>query len=50
VPDVLHATPLVQPGKEAELVFTAPAVPGEYPLVCTFPGHWRVMRGMLVVE
>jgi len=50
VPEVLQATPLVQPGKEAELVFTAPAVPGEYPLVCTFPGHWRVMRGVLVVE
>ena len=49
-PEVLHATPLVQPGKEAELVFTAPAEPGKYPLVCTFPGHWRVMRGVLVVE
>jgi len=47
---VLHATPLVQPGQKAELLFTAPAAPGSYPYLCTFPGHWRVMRGVLVVE
>ncbi len=47
---VLHATPLVQPGQTAELLFTAPAAPGSYPYICTFPGHWRVMRGVLVVE
>lgn len=47
---VLHATPLVQPRRKAELVFTAPAAPGDYPFICTFPGHWRMMRGVLVVE
>ncbi len=53
IPDsklVLHSTPLVQPLQEAELRFTAPAQPGRYPYLCTFPGHWRVMRGELVVE
>ena len=53
VPDsklVLHSTPLVQPRQEAQLAFTAPAEPGHYPYVCTFPGHWRLMRGVLVVE
>ncbi len=47
---ILHATPLVQPKQKAELVFTAPAAPGSYPFICTFPGHWRIMRGVLVVE
>jgi azurin len=47
---VLHATPLVQPRQKAELVFTAPAAPGSYPFICTFPGHWRLMRGVLLVE
>jgi putative heme-binding domain-containing protein len=27
----------------------APSEPGIYPYVCTFPGHWVVMKGMLVV-
>ena len=53
VPDsvkVLYATPLVQPKRSAELQFTAPSEPGNYPFLCTFPGHWRMMRGNLVVE
>jgi len=53
VPDskqVLYATPLVNPGGRAELEFKAPSQPGVYSYLCTFPGHWRVMRGNLVVE
>ena len=54
VPDtplVLHATRLLSEGDTARLTFTAPAKPGEYPFVCTFPGHWVRMYGvMLVVE
>jgi azurin len=49
-PKVLHATPLVNPAGRAELTFTAPALPGRYPYLCTFPGHWRIMRGVLIVE
>jgi azurin len=49
-PRILHATPLVEPGRRAELAFTAPATPGRYPYLCTFPGHWRMMRGILIVE
>ncbi len=49
-PKVLHATPLVNPNARAELVFTAPTQPGSYPYLCTFPGHWRIMRGVLIVE
>ena len=48
-PDVLFATPLVNPGKSFRLTFNAPAEPGEYPFLCSFPGHWRVMQGVLIV-
>ena len=48
--DVLFATPLVNPGKSFRLTFTAPAEPGEYPFLCSFPGHWRMMRGVLTVK
>ena len=30
--------------------FTAPSVPGDYPFVCTVPGHWQTMRGVLRVR
>jgi hypothetical protein len=29
--------------------FNAPSQPGVYPYVCTFPGHWVIMKGVLVV-
>ncbi len=49
VPEVLHATKLLNPGEIYTLKFTAPDVPGEYPFVCTFPGHWRMMNGIMTV-
>lgn len=49
-PAVLSATPLVNPGGRSELSFNAPKVPGRYAFLCTFPGHWRIMRGDLLVE
>jgi azurin/glucose/arabinose dehydrogenase len=49
-PSVLSATPLVNPGGRSEISFTAPRAPGRYAFLCTFPGHWRIMRGDLVVE
>ncbi len=47
---VLYATALINPNGKAELKFDAPKEAGSYPFLCTFPGHWRVMRGVLVVE
>jgi glucose/arabinose dehydrogenase/azurin/lysophospholipase L1-like esterase len=47
---ILHASGLLDPGTTEELNFTAPAEPGRYPFICTFPGHWRIMKGVLVVE
>lgn len=49
VPEVLWATRLVSPGETVTLRFTAPRVPGDYPFVCTFPGHWRGMNGIMQV-
>jgi azurin len=48
-PKVLHATHLVQPGKSETLAFEAPREPGEYGYVCTFPGHWVRMYGVMLV-
>jgi uncharacterized cupredoxin-like copper-binding protein len=50
-PAVLYSTKLVKEGETERLEFTAPKEPGEYVYVCTFPGHWVRMYGvMLVVE
>lgn len=49
IPEVLFHTPLVNPGDRYTLEFTAPAEPGDYPYVCTFPGHWRGMNGIMRV-
>lgn len=48
-PKVLHASHLVQPGKSETLSFDAPKDPGEYGYVCTFPGHWVRMYGVMLV-
>jgi azurin len=49
MPEVLQATPLVNPNEKVTLTFTAPDKPGEYPYICTFPGHWRIMQGVMKV-
>jgi azurin len=48
-PKVLHASKLVQPGKSDTFAFEAPKAPGEYGYVCTFPGHWVRMYGVMLV-
>ena len=49
-PKILLSTPLVNPRAKHEVVFVVPTKPGRYPYLCTFPGHWRLMRGVLLVE
>jgi len=49
-PDTLAWTDMVQPQGEFQIHFTAPAEKGDYPYLCTFPGHWMVMNGVLTVE
>lgn len=48
-PEVLFAIRLLQPGETLQARFTAPKQPGNYPFVCTFPGHWRTMNGIVQV-
>ena len=49
MPEVLYATPMLNPGGKYTLTIKVPDVPGDYPYVCTFPGHWRIMNGILRV-
>ncbi|SHI98655.1 PVC-type heme-binding CxxCH protein [Pseudozobellia thermophila] len=49
IPEVLFATAIVNPEEGVTLSFTAPMEPGEYPFLCTFPGHWRIMQGVMKV-
>lgn len=46
---VLFHTALLQPETSESIYFVAPATPGEYSFVCTFPGHASVMRGIIKV-
>lgn len=48
-PGVLFWTPLIGSDETFRLNFTAPAQDGNYPFICTFPGHWRMMKGILRV-
>jgi azurin len=50
IPEVLFATKMIGPQELYTLTFTAPTTPGNYPFVCTFPGHWRMMNGIMIVE
>lgn len=47
---VLAATRVLNPGESATLTLTVPGQPGEYPYLCTFPGHGAVMRGVMRVR
>jgi len=49
MPEVLQASALVNPNEKIVLRFTVPEKPGEYPYICTFPGHWRIMQGIMKV-
>lgn len=47
--DILAHTKLVMPNASETIEFTAPAEAGDYPYICTFPGHWLLMRGVMHV-
>ena len=48
--DVICYTDVVEPKNEAAIYFQVPKEPGRYPYLCTFPGHWMVMNGELIVK
>ena len=43
-------TALTLPETSDTIFFNAPATPGDYDFVCTFPGHSQLMKGVLRVE
>ena len=47
--NVIAGSAVAAPGQTVTVEFTAPAV-GTYGFVCTFPGHFMKMNGVLIVE
>jgi azurin len=45
-PDILAKTKLLDSGQTDAIEFTCPPA-GEYPYLCTFPGHAAMMKGVL---
>ncbi|MGC6436336.1 MAG: PVC-type heme-binding CxxCH protein, partial [Verrucomicrobiales bacterium] len=48
--EVLWSTPQLKQNTSHTLRFNAPKEPGEYPYLCTFPGHWVIMKGVMKVK
>ncbi|MEZ6057099.1 MAG: GDSL-type esterase/lipase family protein [Planctomycetaceae bacterium] len=49
---IIEAGHMIGPTRRAQievLRFNAPTEPGVYPYVCTFPGHWVIMNGVMIV-
>ena len=46
---VVAHTKLLGGGESDEITFTAPAA-GEYPFICSFPGHFAIMQGVMTVK
>lgn len=48
-PRVIDASRMLEAGQSETLKLTAPEDEGTYEFVCTFPGHWSVMKGEMIV-
>lgn len=50
--EVIRHTPLMEYNTwwHCRYNFINPDEPGQYPSICSFPGHWKQMRGILTVE
>ncbi|MCB1228641.1 MAG: hypothetical protein KDN19_00145 [Verrucomicrobiae bacterium] len=49
-PRIIVATQLLDPHASEAIYFEAPEEPGDYPFVCTVPGHSLLMRGTIRVQ
>ena len=47
--DVIAYTKIIGAGETAVVEFDAPE-PGEYDFLCSFPGHYSIMKGKFIVE
>lgn len=50
IDNVLAHTDLIGGGETTQIEFTAPTTPGNYPYVCSFPGHYVTMHGTFIVN
>jgi azurin len=49
--DIVAHTALAGAGETVEVVFKVPAAAGDYPFICSFPGHFQAgMKGTLAVK
>ena len=46
---IVAHTKMLGGGESDQLTFTAPAA-GEYPFICSFPGHFAIMQGVMTVK
>lgn len=46
---IVAHTKMLGGGESDEITFTAPAA-GEYPYLCSFPGHFAIMQGVMTVK
>ncbi len=46
---IYAATSMAQPGETVRVSFTAPSEPGVHRFICTYPGHYASMQGVLVI-
>ena len=47
---ILEHSSMLNANQSEVMRFTAPDKPGVYPYLCTFPGHWILMKGEMVVK
>jgi azurin len=47
--EMVAHTKMLGGGESDEITFTAPA-PGDYPFICSFPGHFAIMQGVMTVK
>lgn len=50
LPSVIAHTRVLGPHERETIYFTAPSQVGDYDYVCTFPGHFTLMKGVLKVR
>ena len=48
--EVIAYTDVTSPNENFTIYLTAPTEKGRYPFLCTFPGHWMLMNGVMVVQ
>lgn len=49
IKEVITGTPIVNPGDSVSITFNAPEK-GLYDFICSFPGHYTLMRGKVLVN